>query len=891
MNKNKSISVFLCGVLFLSACAQSPNESGGVAEVQKTSAPSRAETDFYNFWSNIGASAQPHLGLATLLRPYVFEGTRKEKSANITLKSSFISDFEKERSAMKRKFLLGRVPFSEDHDILNGTLIYSENSKAFSSEGFVQEFDLALQVQIQNRAMTSLMDSYKNRAQDVARELAPFILKEVSAEDLETLNTVSGNREQQIQKIVEVLKKYDKVLSAYEFHPEDNVKLVLLGTVAVVLADELAKNKSLQHFLVVARDVQKTAKLVQEVAALIQVVEDNRSQMKRDWEKMRLGMDGLVHDLNQIKKGLNPKTRSEGMRLIEDALNGRLKEGSGGSFLTQRQSISKNVELFVSSAAAASDGLNNILNATETISLKLGIRLDPGVRDALNTARQVTAAVSLAKNMMAAYATGGLVGALGVFGGGGGAAAILGGAQDAMAADLKEIKRELQEIKRLQVQMIEMQVETMKMIRDLAIMLESYHREEMYLLKELKGLQLMQYETTMIETHWQIRACEDMLRFAVLGNKSFDGDLFSIGTINVINLSRDIIYAPLKDKEKLKEFIQSMGEGTLSFCQMGLNRAFANASAKENPVQLIASGKTDLLSLFYQEKYIPLLEKLKSLESSRDLSAMALHMPASNVLTLQKKGLYTKGRVAGISSDQLRYLISAEGLERYVEALLLLNPVVSFDKDAWKEFLKDKASLKGNYDLAWNRSSVWLKNALALTQTAISQEALLAGEPLLDSLYGDLGEIINSKDDCRAPSNSLVCAVKTNPMLRDNLLMYYLHVSSSFKPFMARYRTAYEKQDISQFKGFFGEPLDGNLAVQEVNGQKRVVLKWGGSDDRLISVLPSIEEIWAGSLKYSENMSRLLILQEKVVNALLEVTPMYIDEATREDLIKALLVK
>ena len=890
MKTNKFLSLGMSSVLFLSACG-SKNNAIPVPEVQKSAAVSQQDHDFFDFWSEVAVSAQPQIALAELLRPYLAQDLVKARTAKLTPDVQFVAEFLRELTAIKHKYLVGQVPFADDFDLLNGSLLYREDHRSFSSEGFVQKFDWALQVEIQNRAMQSLVQTFTDRAQKIAKELAPYVLREMSPEDMQSVNGVSGTREEKIQKIVAILKKYDKTLSAYKFSPEDNVKLVVLGLVAGVVADHLANNQTVQQIIAVVTEVKKTVELVQEVAGLVQAIENNKKQMKQDWDKMRQGMNGFVKDIKEVKLGITEQTRAESMRLIDDAVKGRLKEGSGGSFVSTRQELNKNVETFVTSAASAANGLNNILNATEAITTKLGIKLDPGVKEAIKTARQISSAVSVAKNVMAAYATGGLVGALGVFGGDGGMAVFGGGAQDAMAADLKEIKKELQEIKRMQVQMLEMQVETMKMIRDLALMLESYHREQMYTLKELKGLTLMNYEAQLINAHQEIRSCEEMLSFAVRMNKNLNDNLFQNNSINVVGLSRDIIYAPLKDAGKMHDFIHSLGEGKFSSCQAGLNKAFASASPKENPIQLVERPEENLLNIFYREKYVPLLQRLRALEKDRSYSALALHIPSSNVSTLQKKELYERGPDSNRHMESLQNLISAQGLERYAEILLLVSPFMSFDKPAWERFLMDKNALKASYSLSWQRSEAWISNAFTLTQTAISQETLLAGEPLLKNLYFEFADILRAKDDCRVPNGAFSCAVKTNPMLRDNLLMYYLTNYPKVKRGMANYREAVQTKNKDLLVAQLGAEMADFVSLRKVNGEDKLVLKWSATDENLVSVFPTADQVWAGDFKYSENMPRLLALQAKLANALLEVTPMYVNDETKEGLLKSLLVK
>jgi len=881
------ISLSLSSLLTLSACSEKIET---IREVRGGDRPVPASSQekvddrpaFFDFWRETVAGSTPHLGLAKLLRPFI-----GVSSDNTLPNVSFLDELSRDRRQMQNKILLGAAPYN-DALVLNQLWVRKEGAD-FQGKNFLQQFDVAAQAELQRKAMNSLINAFENRAQALAQQLAPIMLQNVSESDVAKLNSLKGDREKQIQDIIVILKKYDKVLSSYNFDSRDNVKIIMIGMVAGVVADELAKNQTVQNLIQTARRVQDTVALVREMAEFIKVVEDNKQAMKEDLLKAKNSLLELGKDLADMRSGpwLHDSTKAEGMRFINDVLTGNLKEGSGGSFLTQKQRINENLQTFVDSTASSFNSLNRILKATEGITERLGIRLDPSVKQAIQTAQQIGTAVNLAKNLMAAYATGGLVGALEIFGGGG--AALFGGGNDAMAADIQEIKRDLKEIKRLQAQILQAQADTMMMIRDLAVMLASYHREEMYLLREVKGWQLLQYEATLVDTHEEIRACQQMAQFSLYTNASAEA-LFPLGSIETLKLGRSAIYSLLKDKKSINTLVRSLGEDTFKDCQDGMRKAFGQSTAAENPVQLMSS-QSEVVP-FFRERYRPLLDRLAEVSTNTVFSSMSLHLPARHVRAVDEKALYHRMAAASNLSQiaALQNLVSTQSLERYVEALIVMGPIVSYDKQTWIEFNTNTTALKDGYETAWARSSMWLKNALALTQTAIVQESLIAGEPLLRSEYSRFADILKNNEDCETQSSSFECAVKTNTIFRRNLLMYVLsHRAYGFD--IREYQSAFDKKDIATLERFLGLDFKGRITTEKQFGKETLVFVWGQTEkgkEKYTTILPNSAELMSGELQYSENLPKLLEIREKLTEALLEVTPVLIDGPMKEDLIKTL---
>ncbi|WP_374027711.1 hypothetical protein ACES2J_17275 [Bdellovibrio bacteriovorus] len=913
MNK-KLFSTTLSAMMILSACAPQKETVREIIRTQGDNQDDQGKAEssaaFFPFWEQMAAGAQPNPALARLLVPYLNSAQRESYLRSYPADSNVLTAFEKDRQMAKSIYMLQTLGFKNDPAVLSYTVNYRYNQMSFSAKGIHDDFNLTLQIQRQNEAMQSLLKTYSDRAQKVAQELAPHYIQQLSPEDQKKLAQAARSpRAEAIEKTVEILKNYDKILSAYNFHDDDNTKLVVIGLVAGAVVDQLVKNPSVQDFIRKAREVIDVAAKVREAASLVQVIHDNRKQMNQDLQAARGALEGLGND---IKKGrwdleFRPETRVETLRLMNDALTGNLQTGSGNGPLSEPQSINKNVEIFVSSAASAAGRLDNILNATEKIAVTLGVNLDPGIRKAIDTARTVTSAINIGQAVMKAYSSGGLISAMSMMAGGPGpallGAALGGGGLDAqMAADMKEIKRDLAEIKRMQKQMLEMQMETMVMIRDLAVMVESYHVQQMAELRSIKSLVVQQIESQRILLHTEIAACEKMVQFGV----SLNGDTtksYRLGSVATGDVTKELLKNALKNKGSLVEFVRSAGESTFETCQKSMTRAFGRAEALENPIQLVASQKADELANFYEDMYAPLWEALKDQDIIRyPVYSMGLHLPAANVEALVRKVDYanrSERPAFDAGNYDLKNLISTEGLERYVESLLVLHPILSYDKADWLALKGDPSVLKERYNISWNRSQYWLKNALALVNSAIAQEALMVGEPLLPGLADRWGKI-TGKTDCSKhddPTQGLLCTIRRNSMFSKNLLKFVIRQRIPVEGLRTHYATALAAKNIQALEFTLGLDFHGKLQVKDVKDaagnvkEQYVVLSWQDKNGVYETRMPSAEEVTAGEIEYTGNMKRLMVLQDKVVEAYLEVTPMAVDESVQKQVRRLTLQK
>jgi hypothetical protein len=172
-----------------------------------------------------------------------------------------------------------------------------------------------------------------------------------------------------------------------------------------------------------------------------------------------------------------------------------------------------------------------------------------------------------------------------------------------------------------------------------------------------------------------------------------------------------------------------------------------------------------------------------------------------------------------------------------------------------------------------------LKNALYLTQSSIAQEALLAGEPILNLLYKDKTELFkydNPCTDANLNNGNLSCALYSNRLLMKNFLLYSVYTSSN----SARYTLAYQTEQLAELENVLGGGTNmfSGKVVKVINQEKvSFVLNLKGFKINKIQ-LPYPEDLKDYSITYSENMVKLLKLQLKLIDAIISVSPQFMTD-------------
>ena len=298
----------------------------------------------------------------------------------------------------------------------------------------------------------------------------------------------------------------------------------------------------------------------------------------------------------------------------------------------------------------------------------------------------------------------------------------------------------------------------------------------------------------------------------------------------------------------------------------------------ENPIRAIFSSKEDENAyLFEKEKYQPNLRILKEMTKKDNFSSLPLHFPVSDVDALSSKTPYFDESYRPLTTAkdvyQLGHLISAVTLERYVTGLLILHPVLELDSSTWRKSFKDIVDTFVEQTEFSSRSNRAIRNALKMTQSAIAQEAIIAGEPILHKLHENYKDYLTSKE-CSGEQ----CVLRKNKLLMKNLVMYTLREHKKITDdFMNRYERFYQDKDFAQLSELFNSDLTNENFEEKAGSIYLKILSdrtnQGSPVPEMIR-LPTPEDLKLGRILYTENMPRLIYMQSMIINELQKVTPM-----------------
>jgi hypothetical protein len=210
------------------------------------------------------------------------------------------------------------------------------------------------------------------------------------------------------------------------------------------------------------------------------------------------------------------------------------------------------------------------------------------------------------------------------------------------------------------------------------------------------------------------------------------------------------------------------------------------------------------------------------------------------------------------------------------------------DKQDWMEsFQKIVSKYLENSNSESNqniRSHFLLNNALRLVQSAIAQEAILAGEPLIHKLHELYLDELLISESCEkiilknSPFSDypLSCSIRGNKLLMKNLLHYAVFYKNERDPSIFQdYTLAYKEGNISKLALIIHPKLNQNRIKFSKNKNEEIYsvsINLEGAKIENIR-LPTPDELKSGYFIYSENMSRLITMQRSVIEALTKVAP------------------
>lgn len=903
----KNISFLLTGLVLFTACSKTikdvrteyilPQTESEGSELKSSSKDTELLKKLLN-------GKSPNLALAEILAKTLPAEQIKEIKKSLDSITSeeaqnILQTALKDNFNIRQNYLFHQQNY-QNNDLFLENSLYNPDKLAdaqFSSANMVK---VSVLTYMKNKALEEIIATYTARANDLAKDLAGQIALEMPEEINKAYKTNSlEDFVQKMQKSEKYVRLIDKYFRNSQLSENEQYLLLASGSVAGVMYQLIKDHQGVVQFIEeakkVVKDIQVLKKKGSEFLVLAGTLDKHITETGKNIKDLKSGLEGLESDLltayREVKftKPNNIHSRRMVTFLYDNVIRGKnTSDGNNSSIFSKKVEIGENVTKTVTAAANISSNLANIINVTNQMADTLGIKLSDNTLKIIDKANKVAAVAKAATAAIQGFSQGGVVGAVSAlaatnFGGMSGA---FGGGQDNNGAQFALINMKLDKILDNQKIIMERQVETMKMIKDLAVMIDDYHQKEMALLAQLRDLSLVNLEMQKSQLNKDIRHCERLINYqlsSVWKDQDFRVDS-NLGIHNV-DLVKTKFLSNIRNLGDIRRILEAGGVNSFSHCQDALTEAFGDELGSENPVLAIfATSEDNRLYEWQRDTYRPLLSALGTFAQTTDFDPIPLHIPSANL-----DGLKIKSEIVNNAFDSGKYsstiysmdhLVSIQSLERYLTHLLILYPLFEVDKGVWNKSLEE---IINTYITSTNsehqlniRGHYYLSNALKMVQSAIAQESLLAGEPILFNLYNSYSKEIFSSSPCSEET----CMIRNNKLLMKNLTMLALTQQQRQLPnFMGQYELAYHSDNLAALAKLFNHNIDP-ARLKKVDDNIQLDAKYN---------LPTPKELQEKQIIYSENMPRLLKMQTMVLEALEKVSP-YNREMETDDNLKLFFI-
>jgi hypothetical protein len=896
----KSLPAFLAFALLTSACSKTVNEITIVEQKQQQGLESSAVADssVINVLRQLLTSSSPNIALAELLARTLSEEHRESVRAMLAELSEeeallVVNKVIDQNSGIRNNFLYHGQHYQNDSSFLDGVLLDAADGKG-QTLSVNDQLRVATISYVKSKALNEIIAAYDKRVHTLAQELARNVAIDLARSGhRQAIEDSLRNKSQedsikQIQSLLQHAQTLDEAFRKSDLSAEDQYALLAGGIMAAAVYQLIKDDGGFQRVMREAKRIYQQAKdieaKVKEFSANVRILNAHFVATEKNIRDLSSGLAGSRDDLLKLFRESQRRNNPDAGK-IKDFLKNKVllgkdanPAGTTPSILSNQQRINANLEKTVNAAGNLSNSLVSIINIAE----QMGFKPSKDVQKVLDKAQKVNQIVNLAQSAMAGFATGGYLGVLSSLS----SSSLLGGAASKDELMLGEINRKLDQVLDNQKKMMEMQVETMNMIKELAVMVDKYHQAEMAALADLRDLSLVKLEMNKALLNQDIRGCERMIDYQLKSRwpeVNFGSESFN--SINQIGLIQSRFNSTITRFENIRGVTYSTEEEGFQKCQKGIAEAFGNSESLENPIRSIFStNDQDNLMAWQGKKYLPLLNGLYYLSEVAELHGLPLHLVARDYETVKLKANMmeaAKYNASAVSVYEMDNLISVKALERYLVNMVVLLPYLDLDKGHWEGSYE---SIVANYlrrveSGNRTRTNFFLRNALKLTQSAIAQEALLAGEPLLAKLYEKHAASILSDAPCSDPELcQTITSARENKLLLRNFVLFTLRAQNDRSRIMGAYERAYVAKDKKALAALLNASISQDKIIISDNKSEPVSLMVGNQKVGL----PTPQELVLGRVMYSENMPRLLNMQKVILDNLEKVSPLDRHHASNE---------
>lgn len=884
----KTLPLLLTASLLLTACSKTVKEVHETPQNKQDNSEALTSSKDVELLQRLLGEKNPNLALAELL-------VRSVSKENQSSFKQLLLDMDPEatkyliKSVQENSLAIRNQYLYRGKDYGNDVKFYSNvvgNEYAANVPTATEQLQMSVFSYIQHQALDNIVGIYQKNAEELSKDISMAIIVNIADKNpalIATLEAARGNKE----KILDILKnsatiqiEIDKIFDVKQLPESDQYRILAFSLVAGGIYTHMSYTKDFEHLVREARKVMADAKRFQEkvneINVLTRALGTHLNNTVKNTKEFKEGFTALSNDIKREWQKHSRTPKAPDSKIVLNAIYETINAGprtKQPNFAALPSDLKINLDRTVSAAGNIVNNLSSIVSTTESLLKMFKVSEKNDISKALRKADKVLTYLNDAKTIAAGFTAGGY----------GGAAAALTQCsfmkgEDKTAKLLSEINKKLDIVIENQQKMMRLQLETMNMVKELAIMVDKYHQEEMMALAELRDSTYVVAEISKIKLNQDLASCEVMIKDRLKGDGvSFSQEAVLMESIkNIRNLSqnKNIFDSSFKEFKNFVALQSSDRELTYNDCQAALSQVFNGRDIKENPVRRIFTSDLENNLVKFQDKtYAPMLKAFYTFNKG-GADKVPLHLPASDMKNFNKKIHFLKNSFEineTTSLYEIDELISTRSLERYVTSLLILHPILELDRRDWGS-LEDVVHSYSSYKSS--RSLTKLENALYLTQSAIAQETILAGEPILHEAYKYADKILSSSNCSEiqdVPFN--ICLIRANKLFMKNLMMYTLTKEIELGRLTSyRYGIAYESKDLKEIAKSFN-PFSNEVNFVIPENEKEIYMVLGSNSDIKVRI-PTPESLDEGKILYSEDLLRLNLMQAHILEALEKVAPL-----------------
>jgi len=866
-------------------------------ETQKQDLTKTSSENSYQAWLQLTKNKAPNLALAELMASSVAkENAGEVKKIVQELSEKEIKDILNEVSfnelELENQFIFHRSNSLEDKILPNASIFRSDLYKKSQSDSYMTQIQLKTYGYIRSKALNEILTAYNNQLAEYSRPIAVAAMRDYLSknpnEALKLENTINSSSkvDEAVTDILKAIPLAEKVGSVFTGMSRSEqafavTNMAVAGIIYYEIKDKKSFKKVIEFYKELKTELEDLKLKVKQLNVIASAIGQFHQEMDDSINQFGKGVQGITNDAKKITSA-SSNSSLDTKKVYNNIYNQLIKGGDATNSNIAHFDL-KNIQTCANASLKMANSLNTIIDTTKKVAGILGVKIPEDIEKVFKKTQEIATIVNGASKIINGFANGGVLGAASAL------TTSLGLSPDPLQSKLAMLDAKMDQLIASQKRMLELQIETMKMIKNLSVMVDEYHQQEMEAISEVRDLILVNLEIEKTRLNDNIRSCERMVRNQLSSVWQSQQQPSYYNGAPFISQNASLFNASFKSFSDIKNFVRSLGENDFVDCQKAMGEAFGGTLETENPLRLIyTTDKNNKLTEFNETVYTPLVIELQSGLGEISLQDALLNIPMQNFSGLKLSKLYYGNAKNTDSAYDIENLYSEHLLERYASQLLILYPFLELDKSDWTKndisgaintyYENLNYSGEDNQNLKY-RSYVFLSNALKITQSIIAQESLLSGGPLLESLYQNKSLFLGktpcpkSSGEELTPEKKLFHSVRLNRLLMRNLLNYSLWkeaqtVSGALT--FDSYEAAFESKQLSTLASFVGAELsrvivkgeDIFLQVEDPNG-KIVEVKFPTSDD-----------LKNGTIIYSENMQRVVKIQDRLVEALGKVSPL-----------------